>query len=136
MNPHHQIPELAIEAESLVKHYGKTRAVDGVDLRVRAGSVYGMLGPNGAGKTTTVRMLATLINPDAGRATVLGHDLLREGAALRRRISLTGQFASVDEDLTGRENLMLLAKLLGFRGGEVKRRSDALLEAFDLTEAA
>src|SRR5690606_3509578 len=136
MNPHHQIPELAIEAESLVKHYGKTRAVDGVDLRVRAGSVYGMLGPNGAGKTTTVRMLATLINPDAGRATVLGHDLLREGAALRRRISLTGQFASVDEDLTGRENLMLLAKLLGFRGGEVKRRSDALLEAFDLTDAA
>jgi ABC-2 type transport system ATP-binding protein len=83
-----------------------------------------------------VRMLATLINPDAGRATVLGHDLVRDGAALRRRISLTGQFASVDEDLTGRENLMLLAKLLGFQGAAVKQRSDALLEAFDLTEAA
>jgi ABC-2 type transport system ATP-binding protein len=81
-------------------------------------------------------MLATLLNPDAGHATVLGHDLVREGAALRRRISLTGQFASVDEDLTGRENLMLLAKLLGFKGADVKRRSDALLEAFDLTEAA
>jgi ABC-2 type transport system ATP-binding protein len=133
---HFSTPEFAIEAEGLVKHFGKTRAVDGVDLRVRAGSVYGVLGPNGAGKTTTVRMLATLINPDAGHARVLGHDLVREGAALRRRIGLTGQFASIDEDLTGRENLMLLAKLLGFTGGDVKRRSDALLEAFDLTEAA
>lgn len=129
-------PEFAIRAEGLVKHFGKTRAVDGVDLHVRTGTVYGVLGPNGAGKTTTVRMLATLIPPDGGQATVLGHDLSREGAALRRRIALTGQFASVDEDLTGRENLMLLAKLLGFRGGDIKRRSDALLEAFDLTEAA
>jgi ABC-2 type transport system ATP-binding protein len=136
MTQHHKSSEYAIEAEGLVKHFGKTRAVDGVDLRVRAGSVYGVLGPNGAGKTTTVRMLATLLTPDAGRATVLGHDLAREGAALRRRISLTGQFASVDEDLTGRENLMLLAKLLGFKGADVKRRSDALLEAFDLADAA
>jgi ABC-2 type transport system ATP-binding protein len=136
MTQQHQPSEFAIEAVGLVKHFGKTRAVDGVDLRVRAGSVYGVLGPNGAGKTTTVRMLATLLAPDAGRATVLGHDLASEGAALRRRISLTGQFASVDEDLTGRENLMLLAKLLGFKGAAVKNRSDALLEAFDLTEAA
>jgi len=128
--------EFAIEAEGLVKHFGKTKAVDGVDLRVRAGTVYGVLGPNGAGKTTTVRMLATLLDPDAGRATVLGHDLLRESHAIRSRISLTGQFASVDEDLTGLENLMLLARLLGFRGRDVKRRATELLEAFDLEEAA
>jgi ABC-2 type transport system ATP-binding protein len=128
--------EYAIEAEGLVKHFGKTRAVDGVDLRVRRGTVYGVLGPNGAGKTTTVRMLATLIRPDAGRATILGHDLLTEPDAVRARISLTGQFASVDEDLTGRENLILLAKLLGLRGTAGKGRADALLEAFDLTEAA
>jgi ABC-2 type transport system ATP-binding protein len=129
-------PEFAIEAEGLVKHFGKTKAVNGVDLQVRTGTVYGVLGPNGAGKTTTIRMLATLLNPDAGRATVLGHDLIREGAALRRRISLTGQYASVDEDLTGRENLMLLAKLQGFRGGNVKQRADDLLEAFDLADVA
>jgi ABC-2 type transport system ATP-binding protein len=98
--------------------------------------VYGVLGPNGAGKTTTLRMLATLIKPDAGRALVLGHDLVREPDAVRARISLTGQFASVDEDLTGRENLILLARLLGLRGAAGKSRADALLEAFDLTEAA
>jgi ABC-2 type transport system ATP-binding protein len=129
-------PEFAIDAEGLVKHFGRTKAVDGVDLRVRAGSVYGVLGPNGAGKTTTVRLLATLLDADAGRATVLGHDLAREADAVRSRISLTGQFASVDEDLTGRENLILLAKLLGFRGGAAKRRADELLGAFELEEAA
>jgi ABC-2 type transport system ATP-binding protein len=128
--------DFAIEAEGLVKHFGKTRAVNGIDLRVSNGTVYGVLGPNGAGKTTMVRMLATLIRPDAGRATVLGHDLLREPDAVRARISLTGQFASVDEDLTGRENLILLAKLLGLRGSTGRGRADALLEAFDLTEAA
>jgi ABC-2 type transport system ATP-binding protein len=128
--------DFAIEAEGLVKHFGKTRAVNGIDLRVSNGTVYGVLGPNGAGKTTMVRMLATLIRPDAGRATVLGHDLLREPDAVRARISLTGQFASVDEDLTGRENLILLAKLLGLRGPAGRSRADALLEAFDLTEAA
>jgi ABC-2 type transport system ATP-binding protein len=130
------IPEFAIEASGLVKHFGKTKAVDGVDLRVRAGTVYGVLGPNGAGKTTTVRLLSTLLDPDAGHATVLGHDLIKEADAVRGRISLTGQFASVDEDLTGRENLMLLAKLLGFRGGSAKRRADELLTAFDLEEAS
>jgi ABC-2 type transport system ATP-binding protein len=98
--------------------------------------VYGVLGPNGAGKTTTVRMLATLIKPDAGRAAILGHDVTREPDAIRARISLTGQFASVDEDLTARENLILLARLLGLRGGAGTRRADALLEAFDLAEAA
>ena len=128
--------EFAIEAHGLVKHFGKTKAVDGVDLRVRTGTVYGVLGPNGAGKTTTVRLLATLLDPDAGHATVLGHDLAREAHAVRSRISLTGQFASVDEDLTGLENLMLLAKLLGFKGRDAKRRASELLGAFDLEEAA
>jgi ABC-2 type transport system ATP-binding protein len=128
--------EYAIDAEGLAKSFGKVHAVNGVDLRVRRGTVYGVLGPNGAGKTTTVRMLATLIKPDAGRALVLGHDVVREADAVRARISLTGQFASVDEDLTGRENLILLARLLGLRGAAGKSRADALLEAFDLAEAA
>src|SRR5690606_35605671 len=103
---------------------------------VRRGSVYGVLGPNGAGKTTTVRMLATLLPLDGGQARVLGHDLVREAHAVRSRISLTGQFASVDEDLTGRENLVLLARLLGFRGRAGKERAQELLLAFDLAEAA
>ena len=105
--------ELAIEAEGLVKDFGDTRAVDGIDLAVRRGAVYGVLGPNGAGKTTTIRMLATLLHPDAGTARVLGHDIVREAAAVRGRMSLTGQFASVDEELNGRENLQLLGRLLG-----------------------
>jgi ABC-2 type transport system ATP-binding protein len=128
--------ELAIEADGLEKRFGATRAVAGVGLRVRRGTVYGVLGPNGAGKTTTVRMLATLLPPDAGRALVLGHDVVREADAVRQRIALTGQFASVDEDLTGRENLILLARLLGFRGRAARARADDLLEAFDLAEAA
>src|ERR671921_487367 len=89
---------LAIEAKGLVKIYGKQRAVDGVDLAIPKGMVYGFLGPNGAGKTTTIRMLATLLKPDGGTATVLGHDVLREADAVRSRVSLTGQFASLDED--------------------------------------
>src|ERR671927_1166762 len=105
---------LAIEAQGLVKTFGETRAVDGVDLAVPAGSVYGFLGPNGAGKTTTIRMLATLLRPDAGTARVFGHDIVREADAVRSRVSLTGQYASVDEDLTGRENLVLIARLLGY----------------------
>ena len=93
---------LAIEATGLMKSFGATRAVDGVDLAVPRGSVYGVLGPNGAGKTTTIRMLATLTRPDAGQARVLGHDVVTDAAAVRRAVSLTGQLASVDEDLTGR----------------------------------
>ena len=127
---------LAISCTGLVKQFGATRAVDGIDLSVRTGSIYGLLGPNGAGKTTMVRMLATLIRPDGGSAVVLGHDVLREPEAVRRRISLTGQFASVDEDLTGYENLALLARLLGFRRSEAKARTRDLLEAFDLSDAA
>ena len=126
---------LAIEATGLVKTFGETRAVDGVDLVVRRGSVYGMLGPNGAGKTTTIRMLATLIRPDAGSALVLGHDIVEESDAVRGAVSLTGQLASVDEDLTGRENLILLGRLLGLKRAAAKARSDELLEAFGLAEA-
>src|SRR6187397_549022 len=103
----------AIEAEGLAKSFGETRAVDGVDLSVAQGAVYGVLGPNGAGKTTTIRMLATLLAPDGGRASVLGHDVVSEADTVRSLVSLTGQLASVDEDLTGRENLVLMARLLG-----------------------
>ena len=127
---------LAIEANGLVKSFGSTRAVDGVDLAVRTGSVYGVLGPNGAGKTTTIRMLATLIRPDEGSARVLGHDIEREADAVRAAVSLTGQLASVDEDLTGRENLILLGRLLGLRRAAAKARAAELLEAFGLEEAA
>src|SRR5690606_25677617 len=126
----------AIEAVGLGKTFGATRAVDGIDLRVKRGSIYGLLGPNGAGKTTTVRLLATLLRPDAGRASVLGHDLVREAEAVRRRISLTGQFASVDEDLTGGENLRVLGRLLGFSRAEAAARAAELLAAFDIEEAA
>ncbi|MPZ71693.1 MAG: ATP-binding cassette domain-containing protein [Nitriliruptorales bacterium] len=129
-------PDLAIEASGLVKHFGDVRAVDGVDLAVRQGGVYGFLGPNGAGKTTTMRMLATLLKPDAGTARVLGHDVATHGAEVRRRVSLTGQFASVDEDLTGAENLILLARLLGRTRPESKRRAAELLDAFGLAHAA
>jgi ABC-2 type transport system ATP-binding protein len=127
---------LAIEANGLVKSFGDTRAVDGVDLAVRSGSVYGVLGPNGAGKTTTVRMLATLLRPDAGSARVLGHDIVREAHAVRGLVSLTGQLASVDEDLTGRENLLLIGRLLGLRRPSAKARATELLEAFGIADAA
>ncbi|HEU0018944.1 MAG TPA: ATP-binding cassette domain-containing protein [Thermoleophilaceae bacterium] len=128
--------DLAIEASGLVKAFGETRAVDGVDLRVRRGAVYGVLGPNGAGKTTTIRMLATLLRPDSGRASVCGHDVVAESDEVRASVSLTGQLASVDEDLTGRENLILIARLLGLGRPEARTRADELLDAFGLREAA
>jgi ABC-2 type transport system ATP-binding protein len=127
---------LAIEASGLRKAFGGTRAVDGVDLAVPAGSIYGVLGPNGAGKTTTIRMLATLIPPDAGNARVLGHDIVTEGDTVRGLVSLTGQLASVDEELTGRENLVLLGRLLGYSRAAARGRADELLEAFDIADAA
>ena len=127
---------LAIEASGLRKSFKDVQAVDGVDLLVPAGSVYGVLGPNGAGKTTTVRMLATLLPPDGGQARVLGHDIVSEGHEVRGKVSLTGQLASVDEDLTGRENLVLIGRLLGLGKAGSKSRADELLAAFDLTEAA
>ncbi|TMR20980.1 ATP-binding cassette domain-containing protein [Nonomuraea turkmeniaca] len=126
---------LAIETSGLVKTFGDTRAVDGLDLKVPTGAVYGVLGPNGAGKTTAVRMLATLLKPDAGQATVFGHDVVREADAVRGRVSLTGQYASVDEEMTGEENLILLARLLGHRKPAARERAAQLLEAFGLAEA-
>jgi len=126
---------VAIEAEGLVKCFGDTRAVDGLDLNVNRGAVYGVLGPNGAGKTTTIRILATLLQPDEGSARVLGHDVVSEGDTVRGLVSLTGQLASVDEDLTGKENLILLARLLGFSRARAKSRAIELLEAFGLGDA-
>jgi ABC-2 type transport system ATP-binding protein len=127
---------LAIEATALVKSYGRTTAVAGIDLAVPAGAIYGVLGPNGAGKTTTIRMLATLIEPDSGTARVLGHDVVAESDAVRSLVSLTGQLASVDEELTGRENLVLLGRLLGLRRAAARARADELLEAFGVSDAA
>jgi ABC-2 type transport system ATP-binding protein len=128
--------DLAIETSDLTKVFGTTRAVDGVNLTVHRGMVYGFLGPNGAGKTTTIRMLATLLRPDSGTARVFGHDVVREADAVRRRVSLTGQFASIDEDLSGWENLLLLGRLLGYSWCQAKVRARELLNAFGLAEAA
>ncbi|MGH2958313.1 MAG: ATP-binding cassette domain-containing protein [Solirubrobacterales bacterium] len=126
---------LAIETDSLKKSFGDTLAVDGVDLAVPEGSIYGVLGPNGAGKTTAIRMLATLIRPDSGSAKVLGLDVVSQAKEVRKHISLTGQLASVDEELTGRENLILLGKLLGLGKNGSRSRADELLEGFGLAEA-
>ncbi len=128
--------DAAISAEGLVKHFGDVKAVDGIDLTVPYGTVYGLLGPNGAGKTTTVRMLATLLRPTAGRATVGGIDLAKDPDAVRRQIGLTGQYAAVDEYLTGRENLDMIGRLYHLPGAYVKQRADELLERFALTDAA
>lgn len=126
----------AIRASGLVKIFGDNRAVDGLDLEVAAGTVYGVLGPNGAGKTTAVKMLATLLKPDGGLAEVFGHDVAREAEKVRELVSLTGQYASVDEDLTGTENLVLLGRLLGHTKTGARQRSEQMLDAFGLTEAA
>lgn len=126
----------AIEARGLVKAYGQDRALHGIDLTVPRGQVFGFLGPNGAGKTTTIRILATLTRPDAGTARVLGHDVLTEADAIRARVAVTGQFASLDEDLTGYENLLVLARLRGLSRAAGRARAEALLAAFDLTASA
>jgi oleandomycin transport system ATP-binding protein len=128
--------DYAIRAEGLVKRFGETTALAGVDFAVRAGTVLGLLGPNGAGKTTAVRIFATLLQPDAGRATVGGWDVVREAHQVRQLIGLTGQYASVDEALTGAENLLLIGRLLGMPRQEAKHRARALLARFDLEEAA
>jgi len=126
----------AVEAEGLVKHYGKTQALSGLDLTVPTGTVYGLLGPNGAGKTTAVRVLATLLKPDAGRARILGHDVLAQAPAVRRTIGLTGQYAALDEYLTGRSNLIMIGQLSRLTARAARRRADELLERFGLTDAA
>jgi oleandomycin transport system ATP-binding protein len=125
----------AFEAEGLVKRFGATTALDGVDLAAPAGTVLGVLGPNGAGKTTAVRILATLLRPDAGRATVAGLDVTTQAGRVRRQIGLTGQYASVDEDLTGVENLILIGRLLDLSRRDAKARALHLLGQFDLDEA-
>ncbi|MEU5893391.1 ATP-binding cassette domain-containing protein [Streptomyces sp. NPDC047461] len=126
----------AIRAEGLVKKYGDFTALDGVDLEVPAGKVVGVLGPNGAGKTTTVRILATLLRPDAGHATIGGHDIAKDPVRVRQLIGLTGQYASVDETLSGAENLVLIGRLLGLSRRDARTRAAELLENFSLTEAA
>src|SRR6185437_9135680 len=126
---------LAIEAHGLVKRYGTTTALDGIDLQLEQGRVLGVLGPNGAGKTTAVRILATLLRPDAGTAKVGGHDVVHEAKAVRRIIGLTGQYASVDEDLTGIQNLVMIGQLLDLNRAQARARADELLAEFDLTDA-
>ncbi|WP_188836089.1 ATP-binding cassette domain-containing protein [Flexivirga endophytica] len=128
--------DLAVRARGLAKAFGETRAVDGIDLDIPTGSICAVLGPNGAGKTTTIRMLATLLRPDAGTALVFGHDVAHDAPAVRRRISLTGQFASVDEDLTARENLVMIGRLHGYSPAAAKTRADDLLVGFELDAAA
>jgi oleandomycin transport system ATP-binding protein len=126
----------AIEAEGLSKRFGKTQALAGVDLAVREGTVLGVLGPNGAGKTTAVRILATLLRPDAGSARVAGLDVTRDAQRVRQLIGLTGQYASVDEDLTGTQNLVMIGQLLNLSTPNARARAAELLEWFDLTDAA
>lgn len=126
----------AVEANGLVKIFGSNRAVDGVDLRVQTGTVYGVLGPNGAGKTTTISMLATLLKPDAGEARIFGHDVQREAQIVRQLIGVTGQYASVDETLSATENLVLFSRLYGLSSAAAKRKAHELLEEFGLTDAA
>lgn len=136
MNASEPSGELAIEARGLVKVFGGNRAVDGLDLNVPAGSIYGVLGPNGAGKTTTISMLATLLRPDGGAARIFGHDIVREPHTVRQLIGVTGQYASVDETLSARENLVVFSRLLGFSRAQSRRKAEELLERFGLAEAA
>ena len=127
---------MMVEAAALSKRYGETQALDDVDLEVARGSILGMLGPNGAGKTTALRILTTLSTPDSGRAWVAGHDVVAEAAAVRRRIGVTGQDATLDELLTGRQNLVMVGELSRLRRPQARRRAKELLESFELTDAA
>jgi len=128
--------DAAVRAEALVKTFGSTRALDGIDLEIPTGTVLGLLGPNGAGKTTAVRILTTLLRPDSGRAWVAGHDVLAEPDAVRRSIGLSGQYAAVDENLTGFENLYMVGRLYGMNKARARARADALIDRFRLSDAA
>ena len=129
-------PRLAVEAVGLIKHFGDNKAVDGVNITIEAGRIYGVLGPNGAGKTTTINMLSTLLKPDSGHANIFGYDTVREAHMVRQLIGLTGQYASVDEKISGYENLFLFSRLLGFSRQDAKKKSEELLLSFGLMEAA
>jgi len=128
--------ELAIEASALERRFGSTKALDRLDLAVEAGTIVGLLGPNGAGKTTAVRVLTTLLRPDGGWAKVAGHDVVTEAPEVRRRIGLAGQYAALDESLTGRANLVMVGQLCRLGGRRARRRADELLTRFDLVDAA
>src|SRR3954449_8772674 len=128
--------EPAILTSGLTKSFGDVRALDGVDLEVAPGTVMGLLGPNGAGKTTAVRVMTTLLTPDAGEVTVAGCDVIRDAVELRSRIGLAGQYAAVDENLTGLENLVMVGRLYGAPRATAKARGNELLERFDLVDAA
>jgi ABC-2 type transport system ATP-binding protein len=128
--------DVAIQVEGLTKRFGTVTALDGIDLEVPARTVFGLLGPNGAGKTTAIRILSTILEPDGGHAEVLGLDVVREAKAVRRQIGLAGQYATVDANLTGRENLRLIGRLVHLPRAEIARRTDGLLERFELTGAA
>jgi len=132
--PTNSVP--AVEAVGLVKTFGKNRAVDGVNLTIPTGTICGVLGPNGAGKTTTINMLSTLLKPDAGTAKIFGYDVRKDTQIVRQLIGLTGQYATIDENLTAMENLKIFARLLGFSRAESKRKAEELLEEFSLSEAA
>lgn len=136
MSTHSQTAPFAVETHQLTKTFGAQHAVDHVDLEIPQGQIHAVLGPNGAGKTTLIRMLTTLLKATSGHASILGHDVVAEARSVRSRIASTGQSTSLDEDLTGLENLSLLARLRGHRGRAVKTRAKALLEAFGLSEAA
>src|SRR6476660_9044321 len=130
------MPDWAVHVEGVVKRFRTTTALDGVDLDVEEATVFGLLGPNGAGKTTLVRVLATLLEPDAGRAEVFGRDVVRDAVAVREMLGLTGQFAAVDEILSGRENLLMFGRLFGLSKVETRNRADQLLAQFELVDAA
>src|SRR3954451_2677745 len=127
--------EPAVHVEDLVKRFGATEALAGVDLDVQEGTVFGLLGPNGAGETTLVRVLATLLAPDSGRAEVFGRDVVHDAAGVRELVGLTGQFAAVDEMLTGRENLQMFGRLFDLSAGDARRRGEGMLEGFEVAVA-
>lgn len=129
-------PLLAVEINGLIKHFGDNCALDGIDLEIPTGSIYGVLGPNGAGKTTTIRILSTLMKPDKGHAKIFGHDIEKEGHIVRQLVGLTGQYASVDEKLSATENLFIFSRLLGLSRTDARKKTEELLEEFALTEAA